>query len=76
LKNFKKLFDPHVASQDIIRRHYNWLTQFWTPDRESYLSYSRLVLDSELHRPYEAYHPGLPEFAAAAMKTFAEKELS
>lgn len=63
------------AVQDIIRRHYEWLKQFWTPVCQSYVGYSQLVLDSELRQAYAAYHARLPEFAAAAMKTFAEKEL-
>ncbi len=63
------------AVQDIIRRHCEWLKQFWTPVCQSYVGYSRLVLDSELRQAYAAYHERLPEFAAAAMKAFAEKEL-
>ena len=63
------------AVQGIIRRHYQWLTQFWTPVGQSYAGYGDLVLESELRKAYEAYHPRLPEFAAAAMKTFAKKEL-
>ena len=35
-----------------------------------------MMVDSELRKAYEAYDPGLPEFAAAAMKVFAEKELA
>lgn len=61
--------------QDIIRRHYEWLKQFWTPVRQSYVGYSQLILNSELRQAYAAYHARLPEFAAAAMRTFAEKEL-
>jgi len=32
-------------------------------------------VDFDLRKAYEAYVPGLPEFAAAAMKVFPEKEL-
>jgi len=64
------------GAQDVIRRHYQWLKQFWTPTRESYAGHSQLIVDSELRKAYETYDPGLPEFAAAAMKVFAEKELS
>jgi MerR family transcriptional regulator, thiopeptide resistance regulator len=62
--------------QDVIRRHHQWLKQFWTPTRESYAGHSQLIVDSDLRKAYEAYHPQLPEFMAAAMKIFAEKELS
>jgi len=65
------------AVQDVIRRHYEWLKQFWTPARESYAGHSQLIVDSDLRKAYEeAYDPRLPEFAAAAMKIFAERELS
>jgi MerR family transcriptional regulator, thiopeptide resistance regulator len=62
--------------QEIVRRHYQWLKCFWTPTRESYAGYAQFVVDSELRRAYEDHHPKLPEYAAAAMKSFAQKELS
>jgi MerR family transcriptional regulator, thiopeptide resistance regulator len=63
------------AVQQIIRRHFQWLTQFWTPTRESYAGHGQFVADSELRQAYEAHDPRLPELAAAAMKVFAEREL-
>ena len=63
-------------AQSVIRRHYQWLKQFWTPTRESYAGHSQLIVDSELRKAYEAHHPQLPEFVAAAIKIFAERELS
>ena len=63
-------------AQRVIRRHYQWLKKFWTPDRESYVGHGQIVVDSDLRKPYEAYHPELPEFAAMAMKVFAEAELT
>jgi MerR family transcriptional regulator, thiopeptide resistance regulator len=62
--------------QDLIRRHHEWLKQFWTPTRESYTGHSQLIVDSDLRKAYEAFHPQLPEFIAAAIRTFAEKELA
>lgn len=62
--------------QAVIRRHYEWLKQFWTPTRESYAGHSQLIVDSDLRKAYEDHHPQLPEFMAAAMKVFAERELS
>ncbi len=64
------------AVQKIIRRHYEWLKQFWTPNRESYAGHGQMMVDSELRKAYEAHHPELPGFAAAAMKAFAETKLS
>jgi hypothetical protein len=63
-------------AQEVIRRHHQWLKQFWMPTRESYAGHSQIVVDSDLRKAYEAYHPQLPEFAAAAMRVFAARELS
>jgi MerR family transcriptional regulator, thiopeptide resistance regulator len=62
--------------QEVIRRHHQWMKQFWTPTRESYAGHSQLIVDSDLRKAYEAHHPQLPEFAAAAIMAFAERELS
>ncbi|HYV29104.1 MAG TPA: MerR family transcriptional regulator [Candidatus Eisenbacteria bacterium] len=62
--------------QSVIRRHYQWMTQFWTPTRESYTGHTCLIVDSDLRKAYETHHPQLPEFTAAAIKTFAERELT
>jgi DNA-binding transcriptional MerR regulator len=64
------------ATQKVIRRHFQWIQQFWTPTRESYIGHSQLIVDSDLRKAYEKYDAQLPEFAAAAMKVFAERELS
>jgi DNA-binding transcriptional MerR regulator len=64
------------AVQKVIRRHYKWLKQFWTPNRESYTGHSQMMVNSQLRKAYESHHPALPEFAAAAMKALAEAELA
>ena len=46
--------------QEVIRRHHQWLKQFWTPTRESYAGHSQLIVDSDLRKAYEAYDPRLP----------------
>ena len=61
--------------QTVIRRHYEWLRQFWTPTRESYAGHSQLIVDSDLRKAYEAHDARLPEFTATAIKLFAEREL-
>ena len=62
--------------QAIVRRHYQWLKQFWTPKRASYSGHADLIVDSDLRKAYEAHHADLPEFLALAMKAFAETELA
>ena len=62
-------------TQAIIRRHYTWLKQFWTPNRESYAGHADLIKDSEFRKAYETHHAQLPEFVSAGIKAFAETEL-
>ena len=72
----QKLAADSPEVQKVIRRHYEWLKQFWTPNRESYTGHSDLIVDSDLRKAYEAHHSDLPKFAAAGMKAFAARELS
>ena len=62
-------------TQDQIRRHFKWICQFWTPNRESYKGHTQLLTDSELRNAYTAHHPELPEFVAKAILHFADQEL-
>jgi DNA-binding transcriptional MerR regulator len=61
--------------QGIVRRHFEWLKRFWTPTRESYAGHGEMIVDSDLRKAYEVHDPNLPEFAALAMRAFAEEEL-
>ncbi len=61
--------------QQVTRRHYEWILQFWTPSRESYTGFAELIVSSELRAPYSAGDPELPEFIAQAIRTFARTEL-
>lgn len=72
----RRLSPDSKEAQQVIRGHYEWLQQFWTPDRESYAGHGQFILDSELRQAYQKFHPSLPEFAAAAIKEFAERELA
>ena len=72
----RKLSAESPDVQSVIRRHHRWLEQFWTPTRESYAGHSQLIVDSDLRKAYEAHHPQLPEFVAAGIRAFAEKELT
>ncbi|MBI4658553.1 MAG: MerR family transcriptional regulator [Verrucomicrobia bacterium] len=62
--------------QAVVRRHCEWLKQFWTPKHESYAGHGQFIVDSDLRKAYETHDPRLPEFAAAAIKIFAERELA
>jgi len=72
----RKLAADSNEVQGLIRRHYEWLKKFWTPNRESYSGHGRFILESELRKAYDKYDPKLAEFMAEAMNTFAEAELA
>jgi hypothetical protein len=72
----RKLVAESPETQKVIRRHYEWLRQFWTPNRESYAGHSLLIADSDLGKAYAKHDPQLPTFAAAAIRVFAEVELA
>jgi len=72
----RKLSADSQEAQEVIQRHHDWISQFWKPTAESYAGHSQLVADSELRKAYEAYHPQLPQFAAAGIKYYAENELA
>ncbi|MBS0585670.1 MAG: MerR family transcriptional regulator [Verrucomicrobia bacterium] len=48
--------------QNVVRKHYLWLKQFWTPTKESYTGYGEFVITSDLKHAYEEFHPDLPKF--------------
>ena len=62
--------------QELIRRHYEWLKNFWTPNRESYAGHGRFLLETDLRKAYDKHDPKLAEFMAEAMNVFAEQELA
>ncbi len=65
--------------QKIIRRHYEWLTGYWTPDRSSYINLGEQYIGFEWKEAFEANdsnHPQLARFLAEGIKIYAEKELS
>jgi len=62
--------------QQVIRRHYEWLNQFWTPNRESYAGHGQFIADSKLRHAFEEHDPKLPEFLREAIGIYAERNLN
>lgn len=65
--------------QKIIRRHYDWLKKYWTPDRYSYAGMGEGYTGFEwkdVFKIYDPEHPKLALFFAEGIRIFAEKELS
>jgi DNA-binding transcriptional MerR regulator len=73
----KNLPPNSLEAQALVRTHYNWVKNFWTPTRETYLGLAKQYQDNSEYRAfYEAYDPRLVDYIFAAMKVFAEHELS
>lgn len=61
---------------DVIDRHYRWITQFWTPNRESYAGLGELYTDDPRFRAnYDKTDPRLAEFMRDAMAAYANARL-
>ena len=70
-------FKPNAKEvQTVIRKHFLWLSKFWTPTKESYAGHGQFIADSELRKAYEIYHARLPEFLSEAIQVFAKNELN
>lgn len=63
--------------QQLIQQHFDWVNNFWTPNKETYKGLAQMYLDHPDYRIfYNRYHPDLVEFLVKAMNIFADKKLS
>ncbi|CDZ77765.1 Multidrug transporter activation protein [Legionella massiliensis] len=63
--------------QKLIQQHFDWVNNFWTPTKESYLGLGQMYLEHPDFRAfYEHYHPDLAKYIAEAMKVFAALHLN
>ncbi|HLT11923.1 MAG TPA: MerR family transcriptional regulator [Micromonosporaceae bacterium] len=66
--------DPDV--QERIAEHYEWVCQFWTPNREAYIGLGDLYVNSpDFKSQFDAQHPQLAEFLRDAMTAYANARL-
>ncbi|MFZ0565318.1 MAG: MerR family transcriptional regulator [Chlamydiales bacterium] len=80
-KELTRLLEVHASPkskevQDQVGKHFEWISQFWTPTKESYTAHGQLIIDSELSEAYKKYHEGMPEFVAEGIRAFSENKLS
>jgi MerR family transcriptional regulator, thiopeptide resistance regulator len=62
--------------QDVIAGHYRWITQHWTPNRESYTGLGDLYADDPRFRAnFDRTDPRLAEFLRAAIAEYARANL-
>mgnify|MGYP000146085957 CR=1 FL=1 len=68
-------FDSGVV-QDLVRQHYEFCSQFWTPTREAYKSLAlSYIVPSPYHDAYEAVAPGLAQYHYDAIVIWADANL-
>ena len=62
--------------QEAVAGHYRWITQYWTPNRESYTGLGDLYADDPRFRAnFDRTDPRLAEFLRAAMAEYARTNL-
>ena len=65
--------DPDDArTQSVIADHFLWVSQFWTPNAESYLALGEMYNESpEFLERFNGIHPKLASFQRDAMSHYA-----
>lgn len=62
--------------QDLVGRHYRWVSQAWTPDRAAYVNLGQMYVDDpRFAANYDKHAEGAAVFVRDAMKVYAERNL-
>ena len=65
-----------ARTQSVVADHFHWVSQFWTPNAESYIGLGDMYNDSpEFLERFNGIHPKLAPFQRDAMVHFAVTEL-
>lgn len=63
--------------QEVVAKHYAWVSLFWTPNAETYRGLTQMYVDDErFRRNYDEVAPGAAELLRDAAAIYAERELS
>ena len=66
-----------IEVQKLIKIHYNWVSVFWTPNKDAYIGLGAMyVSDPRFTQNYDKYAPGCATFMAKAMSIYAGENLS
>jgi hypothetical protein len=70
--------DPGSAPvQSLVARHYEWISLFWTPDREAYVALGDMYFDDHRFRSnYDKFGDGTAELLRDAIKIWADANLT
>ena len=62
--------------QDQIKKHYEFVAQFWTPNKQAYKSLAlTYVLDPAFEATYESFAQGLAKYIKSAIEIWADQNL-
>ncbi len=62
--------------QDLVKKHYDFILQFWTPNKEAYKSLAMTyILPTQYKESYEEVAKGLGKYHYDAVCIWAEKNL-
>jgi TipAS antibiotic-recognition domain len=65
-----------LAVQEQIKKHYEFVSQFWTPNKQAYKSLAlTYVLDTAFEATYESFAPGLAKYIKSAIEIWADQNL-
>ncbi len=65
------------AVQSLVARHYDWISLFWTPDREAYRGLADMYVDDHRFRAnYDKFGDGTAELLRDAIKIWADANLT
>lgn len=70
--------DPGAEDvQELITRHYRWVSTFWTPNREAYVNLGQMYVDDpRFAANYDQHAEGATVFIRDAMTIYAERNLA
>lgn len=62
--------------QALVPTHREWLEQYWTPARDSYIGLGQMYASHpDFRSQFDAVHQGLADYCAEAMRVYAERNL-
>lgn len=61
--------------QKLIQKHYDWVKQFWTPNKKSYVQLGEMYSEDQYQAAYKDLPNGFVPFIQEAMAHFAETKL-
>lgn len=63
-----------ASAQEVVARHFGWVSLLWTPNAESYTGLGQMYVDdARFKKTYDKYGAGTAQFLSDAMAEFAKR---